>query len=160
MKLNNLKIKVKLIYFLCLIGFILLGLFAANSAEIDPYPTVNIPIFKGGYNLQKYLDASKATKSVGYYVQSVDPPAEVLEFYDAYFIGRGWRPSFEICQRNWEDMRKGTKTAGPLLRQLFASWEHSEFHLKAALWLTYEMVNQGRQNEVTVKCRLMPKADI
>jgi hypothetical protein len=160
LKLNNLKIKVKLIYFLCLIGFILLGLFAANSAEIDPYPTVNIPIFKGGYNLQKYLDASKATKSVGYYVQSVDPPAEVLEFYDAYFIGRGWRPSFEICQRNWEDLRKGTKTAGPLSRQLFASWEHSEFHLKAALWLTYEMVNQGRQNEVTVKCRLMPKADI
>ena len=153
------KIKVELIYFLCLIGFILLSLFAANSAEIDPYPTVKIPIFKGGYNLQKYLDASKATKSVRYYVQSGDPPAEVLEFYDAYFTGRGWRPSFEICQRNWQDISKGTKTGGSLLKQLFASWEHSEFHLTAVLWLTYETVNKGPQNEVTVKCRLQPKAD-
>jgi hypothetical protein len=156
--LNNLKIKIKLIYFLCLIGCTLPSLFAANSAEIDPYPTVKIPIFKGGYNLQKYLDASKATKSVCYYVQSVDPPAEVLEFFDAYFIGRGWRSSFETCQRNWEDIRKGTETGSPLLKQLFASWEHSEYHLKAALWLTYEMVNKGRQTEVVVKCILLPNA--
>ena len=157
--MKNMKIKAGLIYVICLSGCILLSVFVANSAEIDPYPTVIIPIFKGGYNLQKYFDASKETKSIRYYVQAGYPPAEVLEFYDAYFNGRGWRSSFEICQRNWEGLNNGTKTAGSHSRQLFASWEHSKFNLKAVLWLTYKMVNKGRQNEVIVKCRLQPKVD-
>jgi hypothetical protein len=83
----------------------------------------------------------------------------VLEFYDAYFNGRGWRSSFEICQRNWESIGEGSDTTGPLLKQLFASWEHSEQNLKAVLRLTYQVVKEGRLTEVTVKCRLQPKVD-
>jgi hypothetical protein len=146
-------------YRLCLSGCILLIVFVANSAEIDPYPTIIIPIFKGGKNLQKYFDTSKEIKSIHYYVQTGYPPAEVLEFYDAYFNGRGWRSSFEICQRNWQDLSRGTKTAESHSRQLFASWEHSEFKVKALLWITYKMVNEGRQNEVIVKCRVQPELD-
>jgi hypothetical protein len=153
------KIKAGIIYFLCLNSCVLLSFFDANSAQIDPYPTVIIPIFQGGYNLQEYFDASKETKSIRYYVQTGTPPAEVLEFYDVFFNGRGWRPSFETCQRNWTDLSEETKTAGPLLRQLVASWEHTEFNLKAELWLTYEMVNEERKNEVSVKCRIQPKVD-
>jgi hypothetical protein len=153
------KMKAGFLYFLCLSGCVLFSLFDANSAEIDPYPTVIIPIFQGGYKLQKSFDASKETKSIRYYVQTATPPTEVLEFYDAYFNGRGWQSSFETCQRNWEDLCEGTKADGPLLKQLFASWEYSEFKLKAVLWLTYEMVNEGRKSEVSVKCRIQPKVD-
>jgi hypothetical protein len=151
--------KVGFIYFLCLKTCLLLSLFDANSAEIDPYPEVIIPIFQGGYKLQEYFVASKETKSIRYYVQTGTPPTEVLEFYDAYFNGRGWQSSFETCQRNWEDLNEGTKAAGPPLKQLFASWVHSELNLKAVLLLTYEMVDNGSITEVTVKCSLQPKAD-
>ena len=150
------KIHTGYIYFLSLTVWILFVLGIAHSAEIDPYPTVVFPIFKEGYNLKKHFDASKQTKSIRYYVQSGYPPAEVLEFYDAYFNGSGWRPSFEICQRNWAELDQGTKTAEPLLRRLFASWEHPEFNLKALLWLTFETAGKGQQNEVTVECRVQP----
>lgn len=153
------KIKTGVIYFLCLVGIILFGMSGAQSAEIDPYPTVIIPIFDGGYNFQKYLDASKETKSIRYYVQTGYPPAEVLEFYDAYFNGKGWRSSFEICQRNWEDLGQGKKTAGLPLRQLFASWDHPELNVTAVLWLTSEMSNNGRQSKVDVQFRLQPKVE-
>ena len=153
------KVKAIFIYFLCLNGCILFFLFDANSAQIDPYPNVIIPIFQGGYEVQKHFDSSKKTKSIRYYVRTGAPPADVLEFYDAYFNGSGWQSSFETCQRNWADLSEGTKTAGFLLRQLFASWEHTEFNLKAELWLTYEMVNEGHKNEVSVKCRIQPKVD-
>ena len=153
------KVKAIFIYFLCLNGCILFFLFDANSAQIDPYPNVIIPIFQGGYEVQKHFDSSKKTKSIRYYVRTGAPPADVLEFYDAYFNGSGWQSSFETCQRNWEDLSQGTKADDPLLRQLFAAWEHSEFNLKAILWLTYETVDNGSLTEVTVKCSLQPKAD-
>jgi hypothetical protein len=153
------KIKFKFIYLLSFIACIHLSHSISGSSELDPHQTIEIPIFHGGYKVQKIVDASKETKAVTYQIQTNHPPADVLEFYDAHFTGRGWRPSFEICQRNWEDIRKGTKTGGPLLRQLFASWEHTELDLKAVLWLTYEMVDKRRQSEVTVKCSLLPKAD-
>ena len=134
----------------------MLNVWAANSAETDPYPTFMLPIYKGGYNLQKFFDTSKKTKSIRYYVLTEQPPTDVLEFYDAFFNGSDWYPSFEICQRNWEDLGKETETARPFSRQLFASWEHPELNLKAELWLTYEMTAKGTQNEVRVKCRLQP----
>jgi hypothetical protein len=155
--MNNMKSKAKFIYFLGLGVCAFLRVSVTDGAEIDPYPSINIPIYKGGYGLQEYFDASQKTKSIHFCVQTGYPPTEVLEFYDAYFNGRGWQSSFEICQRNWEDFSKGTKAAGAPSRGLFASWEHLEFNLKALLWLTFEMDNKGRQNEVMVKCRLQPR---
>lgn len=151
------KIKSKFIYLLSLIICIHLSYSISSSSAIDPHPTIEIPIFQGGYNVEKLFDASKETKSITYQIQTTNPPAEVLEFYDAYFNGLGWRSSFEICQRNWEDLGSGEKTVEPIVRQLYASWAHAELNLKAVLWLQYEMVDNERQNEVAVKCQLQPK---
>jgi len=151
------KIKFKLIHLISLIICIHLSHSISISSALDPHPTIEIPIFQGGYNVEKLFDASKETKSVTYQIQTTNPPAEVLEFYDAYFNGIGWRSSFEICQRNWEDLSDRTKTTAPITRQLFASWEHAELNLKAVLWLTYEAGNTDSQNEVVVKCQLQPK---
>lgn len=153
------KLKASRFYFLGLIGWALLSLFVVHSAEIDPHHLVKIPLFKGSYNLQEYVDASNETESVTYRVQTNHPPTEVLEFYDAYFNGEGWRSSFEICQRNWEALGDRTKTAKPIARQLFASWEHAELNLRAVLWLHYEMADNQRQNEVVVKCQIQPKTE-
>jgi hypothetical protein len=82
----------------------------------------------------------------------------VLEFYDAYFNGRGWQASFEICQRNWVDRGNEKQSTDSIARELFASWAHPEKNLKAVLWLSYEVGNTGSQNEVVVQCQLQPKA--
>ena len=74
--------------------------FSDNSA-IDPYSFVEIPVYHKGYNVKQSVNHSKQTKSLSYHVQTNHPAAEVIEFYDAYLNGRGWRSSFEICQRNW-----------------------------------------------------------
>ena len=119
------NLKPGFILFFCIVGCISFGWRVGHSAEIDPYPNVIIPIFKEGYNLQKDFNAAKAIKSIRYYVQTGSPPAEVLEFYDAYFNGKGWRSTFEICQRNWESIGEESDTTGPLLKQLFAGTMYS-----------------------------------
>jgi hypothetical protein len=154
------NLKIGFIYSVSLVAFFfLLSFNDSNGAEIDPYPNVIIPVFKGGHDVQKNFDTGQRTKSIRYYVQTGSPPSDVLEFYDAYFNGRGWRSSFETCQRNWEDPGTGTETAESDTRQLFASWEHSEKNLRAVLWLTYKVVKEGRLTQVTVICRLKPKVD-
>ncbi|MGD2184928.1 MAG: hypothetical protein PVI71_02320 [Desulfobacterales bacterium] len=151
------KIKSKYIYVLFLLVCIHLGHSISGSSAQDPYPTIEIPIFNGGYNLQNFFDASEETKSVTYQLQTNNPPTEVLEFYDAYFNGRGWRSSFETCQRNWEDLSDEPRRGVPLVRQLYASWAHHALNLRAVLWLTYEVGHKESQSEVVVKCQLQPK---
>lgn len=149
--------KSKFLYLLSLIACFHFSYSLSSSSASDPHPTIEIPIFAGGYNIEKIFDAAKSTKSVTYKIQTKNPPTEVLEFYDAYFNGSGWRSSFEICQRNWEDPGGGEKTVEPLVRQLYASWAHPEEDLKAVLWLTYKVASKTSQNEVVVQCRLHPK---
>jgi hypothetical protein len=131
----------------------------ANNSQTDPFPTIEIPVFYNGYQVKEVFDGSKKLKSINYLVQSVHPPAEILEFYDAYFNAHGWIPSFETCQRNWSDVTSKAKTANRYAKQLFAAWTHAHLNLKADLWIRYEkMVNQ-HYDEVTVKCLLQPKVD-
>jgi hypothetical protein len=151
------KIKSKFIYLLSLVACIHLSHSISGSSAIDPHPTIEIPIYRGGYNVEKFYNFSKETKSVRYQIHTNHPPAEVLEFYDAYFNGSGWRSSFETCQRNWEGLADEPRTGVPLVRQLYASWEHPEMNLKAVLWLTYEAGNNASQNEAVVKCQLQAK---
>ena len=151
------KIKPPFIFLVVLITCIHFSHSISNSSAIDPYPAIEIPIFEGGYNVKKLFDAARETKSVTYQVQTNHPPTEVLEFYDAFFNGKGWQSAFEICQRNWEGTRTGKKTAEPVLRQLYASWAHPEKNLKAVLWLIYEAENNASQNEVVVQFQLYPK---
>ena len=53
--MNYMKSKAGFIYVICLSGSILLSVFGANSAEIDPYPTVIIPILRGAITFKNIL---------------------------------------------------------------------------------------------------------
>jgi hypothetical protein len=153
----NMKIKSKFAYVLPLMVCLHLSYALPSRSASDPHPAIKIPIFHGGYNLEEHFDASDKTKFVTYRVQTNNPPTEVLEFYDAYFNGKGWRSAFETCQRNWENPSGGRKTAEPFLRQLYASWAHAEKKLKAVLWLTYEVENNASQSEIVVQVQIHPK---
>jgi hypothetical protein len=131
----------------------------AYSSPIDPFPAIEIPIFDKGYQVKAVLDGVKKKKTITYLVQSEHPPAEILEFYDAYFNANGWTPFFETCQRNWSDVTLNTKSANPPARQLFAAWTNAQLNLKADLWIRYENMDNQRHDEVTVKCLLHLKVD-
>jgi hypothetical protein len=151
------KIKSEYIYLFILLICVHLSPTLLSSSPIDPHPTIEIPIFQGGYKLEERFDAANEIKSITYRVQANNPPTEVLEFYDAYFNGNGWRSAFETCQRNWAHSGDGKKRAAPIFRQLFASWAHPAKNLKAVLWLTYEAENNVSQNEIVVQFQLYPK---
>ncbi|MGD8991103.1 MAG: hypothetical protein PVI00_06555 [Desulfobacterales bacterium] len=148
------KIKSKYIYPSILFVCVHLNPTISSSSQIDPHPTIKIPIFEGGYNVEELFNAARETKSVTYRVQANNPPTEVLEFYDAYFNGRGWRSAFETCQRNWEDSHGGKKGAQSIFRQLYAAWAHPGINLKAVLRLSYEAENNVSYNEVVVQFQL------
>jgi len=149
-------IRSKFIRFLCLIACVNLTLSLSYGSAADLYPSIEIPVFHNGYDIKKEVDPSAGTKSISYRVQTKFPAAEVLEFYDSYFNAKGWRSSFEICQRHWDRLPDGIKTDGPSGKQLFTSWEHPEFSLKAVLRLEYERVNEKWRNELAVRCQLLP----
>jgi len=146
---------------------LLLGLLAgshwtqafAGSPAQDPYPSIEIPVFRGGYNIQKNMDAAAQTKSVNYVAPVNYPAAELIEFYDSYFNGSGWISSFEICQRHWDEYAGQAIHANPADRQFFTSWEHSGSDLKMVLRLIYKRLNGQRRDEVAVELRLQKKTD-
>ena len=151
------RIRSKFTRFLCLVASVNLILSLSYGLAADLFPSIEIPVFHSGYQIKQEIDRSKGTKSISYRVQTKFPAAEVLEFYDSYFNAKGWRSSFEICQRHWDRLPDGTKAGGPTGKQLFTSWEHPEFNLKAVLRLEYLMVNEKWRDELAVRCRLQPK---
>ena len=85
----------------------------ADPSEIDPYPDVEIPIYHNGYKVTQEFNDLTHTKTIVYHVRT-DPPAhEVIVFYDAQLNARGWRSSFEICQRSWEPFSDSENTDPP-----------------------------------------------
>ena len=154
----HMRIRSKFIRFSCLVACVSLTISLNYGLAADLFPPIEIPVFYDGYHIEKKIDRSRGTKSISYRIQTKFPASEVLEFYDSYFNARGWRSSFEICQRHWDSLPDGTKAGGPFGKQLFTSWEHPEFNLKAVLRLKYEIVNGKWQDELTVRCRLQPKA--
>ena len=153
------RTRTKYIIAIFLIVFLDFNWSFADSSAIDPYSFVEIPVYHKGYNVKQSVNHSKKTKSLSYHVQTDPPAAEVIEFYDAYLNGRGWRSSFEICQRNWGNSSDGSEKDGLSVRQLFASWRHHDLNLKLDLWLKHEMVDGGRRNDVVVHCLLQPLKD-
>jgi DNA ligase 1 len=151
------RIRSKFIRFLTLVACVNLTLSLSYGLAADLFPSIEIPVFHSGHHIKKEIDPSRATKSISYRVHTKFPAAEVLEFYDSYFNARGWRSSFEICQRHWDRLTDGTKAGGPSGEQLFTSWEHPKFNLKAILRLEYERVNEKWQDELVVRCQLQPK---
>jgi hypothetical protein len=144
--------------------FFLLALAIFNSAQLfgsetDLFPFIDIPIFSNGYEIEKENDHRSKIKSVSYLVQVKFPAAEVIEFYDAYFNAKGWRPSFEICQRHWDRSADGTKTKNLAGTHLFTSWEHPEFKLSAVLRLEYSLGDGSLVDVLVVRCELSRKSD-
>jgi hypothetical protein len=147
----------KFISFLFLVACLKLSLSLPNGLAADLLPSIDIPVFLNGVHIKKEIDRSSATKSISYRLQTKFSAAEVLEFYDSYFNAKGWRPSFEICQRHWARLPDEKKSGGPSVKQLFTSWEHPKLHLKAVLRLEYEMINKKWGDELVVRCQLQPK---
>ena len=151
------RIRSRFVGFLFLVACANVTLCISNGLAADLYPSIEIPIFHNGHHIIKEIDRSSATKSISYRVQTAFSAEEVLEFYDSYFNANDWRPSFEICQRHWDRLPDETNAGGPSGKQLFTSWEHPEFNLKAVLRLEYEMVKEKWGDELIVRCQLQPK---
>ena len=131
----------------------------ADSSETDPFPTIVLPVYQGGYDIENSVNRMKGTKALVYKIQTHYPAAEVLEFYDAVLNGRGWKPSFEICQRHWARLDGGVQKGKPKARQLFTSWAHPQFRLQISLLLEYQPPNTTGRDEIVVQCRLQPLLD-
>jgi hypothetical protein len=151
------KKRAKFISFLFLVACLKLTLSLPNGLAADLLPSIDIPVFLNSYHIKKEIDRSSATKSIRYRVQTKFPAAEVLEFYDSYFNANGWRPSFEICQRHWDQLPDETNKGGLSGKQLFTSWDHPKRHLRAVLRLEYELVNEKWGDELIVRCQLQAK---
>lgn len=132
---------------------------SAGGTQADPFPTIVLPVYQGGYDIENSFNRVKGTKGLVYRVQTNYPAAEVLEFYDAVLNGRGWKPSFEICQRHWASLGDGSLKKGFKARQLFTSWAHPQFRLQISLLLVYQPPNPTGRDEVVVQCRLQPQLD-
>ena len=130
----------------------------ATGSAVDSYRSAEIPIFNEGYKVEKTFDPYKKALTVSYHVQALHPAAEVLEFYDAYFNGKGWISSFETCQRNWMDIGGRTNANEPAARVLFASWEHAGSNRKVLLWIRHRPPTGEREDEVVVEYRVQPIA--
>lgn len=152
-RLSNLILSIYLLAGICLTGSI------SNSSEGDPDSYIDIPVFQGGYNIKKELSPSGGIKSIIYRVRTKYPAAEIIEFYDSYFNGRGWISSFEICQRHWAESGNDFEDSALQEKQMFVSWQHHDLNLKLDIWLKHGPADVQRQDEVTVEGRLQSMAD-
>ena len=152
-RLSNLILLLYLFAGICLTSSI------SNSSEGDPDSLIDIPVFQGGYNIKREVTPSRGIKSIPYRVRAKYPAAEIIEFYDSFFNGRGWISSFEICQRHWAESGNDSKYSALQEKQMFVSWQHPDLNLKLVLWLKHGSANVQRQDEVIVEGRLQSMAD-
>ena len=131
----------------------LLGWPMASGSQDDPYPDIELPVFDHGYGLNRAIDPSQNAKILQYRIRVTQPPLDVIEFYDAFFIARGWISAFEICQRHWDDCQDTELADTGTAKQMYAAWRHPSKHLQAKLWLIYPQ-NAAKSGEVIVKCRV------
>ena len=153
------RISSKLIFLLCLLGGLQLTQAASGSPGANPLLADKIPIYPKGYHIEKHVDPATKSTRLTYYVRTDQPAAEVIEFYDAFFNGIGWKSSFEICQRHWDESAVKDKYGKLQAQQLFTSWQSPEAALKISLWLINKLHSKGRPDEVLVKFKIEPSAD-
>ena len=150
------KLNIRLI---CILGLLVGGYLAytaSDSLAADPFLAFEMPIFQGGYDIKKNSDPAGRSKTLSYRVKISSPTTEIIEFYDAYFNGRGWISSFEICQRHWDVPADIPAINTPPVKRMFASWTHPGFDLKVVLWLRQDLAKKQNIDEVNVECRLQP----
>jgi hypothetical protein len=138
--------------------FLLLSLCLVNpapgSADADHFSADNIPIHQKGYQVEKYVDQVTTSENLTYYVRADHPAAELIEFYDAYFNGIGWRSSFEICQRHWDETAFRDVYGKLQSRQLYTSWQSPQADIKVSLWLINRPGLKQPPEEVLVKLQI------
>ena len=142
---------------LCLFGTVHLVATLASGTTLTLPSEIEIPFFDGAYHIQSESDPKGGFKAIRYNVRLAPPAAEVIEFYDSYFNANGWIPSFEICQRHWDNSANQSAETKPLMQQMYASWEHPHLDLKFVLWLKYDQARRYGVEEVTVDGRLQSK---
>jgi hypothetical protein len=152
-QLAKLILPIYLLAGICLTGSI------SNSSQADTDLSIEIPVFQGGYDIKRESNPSAGTQSITYRVGIAYPAAEIIEFYDSYFNGRGWISSFEICQRHWAESDDKPKYSGLAARQMFVSWQHPALNLKLVLWLKHGLADHQRPDEVLVEGRLQTMSD-
>jgi len=148
------NIKTRTIFYAILAVCFHLVVSIAHGSEADPFPTIVLPVYQGGYDIEYSFDLLEATKSLSYKIQTNYPAAEVLEFYDAALNGSGWKPCFEICQRHWASPDGGNIEGELQAKQLFTAWEHPQYRLKISLVLEYKPTDPKGRDEIIVRCRL------
>ena len=151
------KRRLRTILLAVLISWLQLVASMAQSSDADPYPTIVLPVDSGGYDIEYSFNRLNGTKVLRYKVQTNYPAAEVIEFYDATLNSRGWKPSFEICQRHWASPDKDTLKGEFRVKQLFTSWVHPRSRLLLSLLLEYQSPDTTGPDEVVVQCRLQPQ---
>ncbi len=134
------------------------GVYGRAKAEDDPYPMFEIPVMSNAYNIKKFINKPKGTKSINYLVRIKYPALEVLQFYDARFRQMGFVPSFDgrFGKRKWECFIDGTKNGNPEVRQLLALWINPKLHAEAVLVLIYEKTDKKWGDELRVLCQIQP----
>jgi hypothetical protein len=153
------KISSKLIFLLCLLWGLHLTHTASGSSEAKHFSADQIPIYQKAYNVEKSVDQFTKSELLTYYIRTDHPAAELLEFYDAYFNGIGWRSSFEICQRRWAESAVEAEYGKLQPKQLFTSWQSPESDLKVSLWLINKINPTRRPDEVLVKLQVQTGTD-
>lgn len=127
--------------------------------EFDPYPDIEIPVISTGYNIKKFVNKPKGTKSVNYFIKVEYPATNILEFYDRRFKEMGWGPSSKdnFGKRNWECFIDDTVNGSPKVKQLLALWVDKEMENEALLALRYRMFPGGSWNdELWIVCQIQP----
>lgn len=153
------KLLSKPIIFLCLIWVLHVTPAASGSSDADHFSVGVIPIYRNAYNIEKYIDHTTKSELLTYNVRTDHPAAEVIEFYDAYFNGIGWKSSFEICQRHWDETAVKAKHGKLGSKQLFTSWQSPETGLKVSLWLISRLHLKDHPDEILVKFQIKSSGD-
>ena len=148
------KLLPKPIIFLCLIWVLHATPAVSGSSDADHFSVSEIPIYRNAYNVEKYVDHMTKSELLTYNVRMDHPAAEVIEFYDAYFNGIGWKSSFEICQRHWDETAVKDVHGKLRSKQLFTSWQSPETSLKVSLWLISRLYLKDHPDEVLVKFQI------
>jgi hypothetical protein len=128
---------------------------AIGSPGAQHFSADKIPIYQKGYNVEKHVDQAANAELLTFCVRTNYPAAEVIEFYDAYFNGIGWKSSFEICQRHWDETAVKGVYGKLQPRQLYTSWQSPEADKKVSLWLINRHL-KGSPDEILVKLQIHP----
>ena len=144
---------------LCICGGVAIFVTGNVHSAVDPYPSIEIPIFPGSYQTRAVFCQPKGTKSLNYFVRIPYPAREVLEFYDGKLRQVGYVVSLSKHKRQWESFIDDTLEGGKRVRQLLASWINPALKSEAFLVLRYVEINKKWTNELHVLCQIQPLID-